>query len=133
MHKGILKKTRNQKGLTLIEMMVSMVILSTVLLSSVFVLVQARQTSEEARTRLLATNAAKSVLDVIKNTALTSVSAINTTSYIPAGLTNGAITITTNPANVTGLTVATVTVRVSWTGPKNATKQIDFTTMRSSY
>ena len=82
------KKMRNQKGMTLIEMMVSMLVLSIVLLSCIFVLVQARQASEDARMSLLATNAAKSVLDVIKNTSLSSVGAISTSSYIPSGLTN---------------------------------------------
>lgn len=135
------RRIKNERGLTLVEMMVSMVVLSLVVLGCVFVLVQARQMSEEARMRLLATTAAKSVLDLVKNTAVSSVNAttqtIGTTaasSFVPAGLPNGTITFTTNPSPTTSTTtLATVTVRVQWTGSKNSTRTLNFTTMRSSY
>lgn len=127
------KSLQNWKGLTLIEMMISLVVLSMVLLSGIFVLVQARQMGEDSRLRLLAANAAKSTLEAIENTPLANLATINTANYVPAGLTNGTITITTNPSSVATATLATVTVRVQWRGPKNALRQIDVTTMRSSY
>ena len=128
-----MRAVKNEKGMTLIELMLSFVVLSIVLVSSFFVLTAAHQMSMESRTRLLALNAGRSVLEDIKNTALTNVSSINTSSYVPAALPSGAITITTNPANVSSSTVATVTVTVSWRGPRNRLLSLQLSTMRSIY
>lgn len=119
--------------MTLIELMVSVAIASIAILSTMYVMLEARQLSMEARQRLLAANAARSVLEVVKDTALTSVSSISTTAYVPSTLPSGAITITTNPSNVTGVTIATVTVNVSWKGAKNRTQNLAITTQRSMY
>lgn len=126
-------KLKNQRGFTLIELMISSFILVVVMGSAVYVLTQAQMMSGESRQRLLALHAARSTLETIKNTSLTSVPAINTAALVPAGLTGGSITIATNPANLAGVSVATVTVTVSWTGPKNMPRSLQISTMRSMY
>lgn len=123
----------NEKGLTLIELMISFVVLSIVLIGAFQVLTAAHQMSMESRSRLLALNAGRTVLEEIKNTGLTNVTGINTAQYVPAELSNGAIAITTNPANLSGAAVATVTVTVSWRGPRNRLLSLQLSTMRSAY
>lgn len=124
---------KNQRGATLIEMMIALVIVSIILIGASLALFKSRQMSEDARKSLLALNAAKTALETIKNTPLASVSGLSTASMVPAGLTNGAIAIATNPANVAGVTLATVTVTVTWTGSSNRAQTIRFSTQRSSY
>ena len=124
---------KNQKGLTLIELMASFFILTVVLGMSLYLLLNAHAMSKEARNRLLALNAARSVLEAIKTTSLTSVPAINTATYLPNNLPSGTMTITTNPVNLNGVSVATVTVTVGWRGSKNMTRSLTVTTMRSRY
>ncbi len=121
------------KGFTLIELALSLFILTLIAVSSAFVLISTRQLSEGSRGKLLASNAAHSALETIKNTALASVSGINTSSFIPASLPSGAMTITTNPVDVTGQQIATVTVAVTWRGPKNRLETLEVTTMRSRF
>ena len=89
--------------------------------------------SEESRSRLLALNAARTTLETIKNTPLGAVPAINTANIVPQALPGGAIVIRTNPANLAGAVVATVTVTVSWIGPKNMPRTLQVTTMRSQF
>lgn len=129
--KGNVLKT--ESGLTLIELLFSAVIMGIVLLSCLFALQEAHNLSREARYKLLAMNAARSVLETVKNTALVNVTAINTAGMIPADLPSAAITVTTNPVNLAAATVATVTVTVNWRGAKNIPKSMQVTTMRSIY
>lgn len=124
---------KNQRGFTLVELLISSFVLVVVVGSAIFALRQAQMMSTESRLRLLAIHAGRSTVETIKNTALTSVSSISTAALVPADLTNGSITITTNPANVSGVTIATVTVTVNWTGPKNMARSLQISTMRSVY
>ena len=123
----------DHKGLTLIELLFSVGLMTLVLLSSFYVLTAAHQMSEESRSRLLALNAARTTLETIKATPLANVRAINTRAFIPRDLPRGAIAIATNPANPAGAAVATVTVTVSWVGPKNMPRTLQVTTMRSQF
>ena len=127
------KTRQTEKGLTLIEMMFSFFFMVLILLFALQVLTSAHQLSEESRGRLLALNAARSTLEAIKNTALVNVPAINTAAFVPAELRNGNIAITTNPANLVGVQIATVTVTVTWFGPRNRPMQFQMTTMRSRF
>lgn len=127
------KNQKNQRGFTLIELMISTFVLIVVVGSAVFALRQAQMMATESRLRLLAIHAARTTVETVKNTALSSVSSISTASIVPADLTNGSITIATNPANVSGSTIATVTVTVSWTGTKNSARSLQISTMRSVY
>lgn len=120
-------------GFTLVEVMFSVAILGLVLLSAFHALTFAHQMSQESRYRLIATNTARSVLETIKDTPLGLVDTIDTSTLIPADLPNAGITITTNPANLTGAQLATVTVSITWTNPKGLPGVLEFTTMRSRF
>ena len=124
---------RRRKGLTLLELLVSLTIYSVAIVSAVFALTSAHQLSEESRGRLLALNAARTTLETVINTPLVNIPNINTAALVPAGLRNGAVAIRTNPANLAGAQIATVTVVVTWTGPKNMPKTLEVTTMRSRF
>ena len=122
-----------ERGFTLVELLVSISIMTFVLLTSVKVLMEAQQMTQQARYRLLAVNAARSVLETIKDTPLTQVPATGTAAFVPQGLPGGAIAIVTNPANLAGVSIATVTVRVTWVNPKNLQGRLEVSTMRSRF
>ncbi len=123
----------SEKGLTLIELIMALGILLPTLLVTLSVLMTAQRMSEDSRGRVRALNAARSTLETIKTTPLQSVPNINTANLVPADLTNGAIAIVTNPANLGGVSIATVTVVVSWRGSGNRSLALQFSTMRSRY
>ena len=122
-----------KRGMTLIEMMIAVAILAVVLLGAGAVLFHSRQMAEDARLKLIALDAAKNTLEVIKNTPLANCGAINTGGLVSEDLPDGAIAISTNPANLANQTLATITVTVSWTGANNRTSQFQSSTMKSSY
>lgn len=131
--KGRQGQITQEKGLTLLELIFSVSIMVLVLLSALYVIMMAHQMSEDSRGRLLALQAARSTLEVIKDTPLPNVPAINTAPLVPAALLNGAIAIATNPFPIGGVAIATVTVTVSWTGPRNRPRNLQISTMRSIY
>ena len=125
---------RSQKGLTFIELMIAVAIMGVTLLAASYALISAHHLSEESRSRLLAANAARTTLEAVKDTPLQSIPAMATAGFVPQDLPNGAIQILTNPAVGAGTQVATVTVRVTWTGSKNdTTRSMDITTRRSRF
>lgn len=132
-HQSMRRLTYHEKGLTLIELMFSFGLFGLVVASSFFSLIVAHQMSEDSRSKLLALNAARTTLEVIKDTPLANVPSMNTTGFVPADLPSGAISITTNPASVTTASIATITVTVTWAGSKNMPRQLEVTTMRSAY
>ncbi len=117
------------------EILTSIGVLALLMGSSVGVMVAARQYSEESRGRLHAMDAARTVLEVVKETPLSQVGSLTLSSYVPAGLKNGSIAITTSSAtgNLSVDAIATVTATVTWTGPRNATRTFALTTMKSKY
>ena len=114
-------------------MMIAVVILSVVLLGGGAVLFQSRQMAEDARLKLIALDGAKNTLEVIKNTPLANCNAIDTSALVSGNLPGGAITITSNPANLANQTLATFTVTVAWTGANNRAQTFQVTTQKSSY
>jgi prepilin-type N-terminal cleavage/methylation domain-containing protein len=124
---------KSEKGLTLIELMISLALMALVSVTGFYILTAAKQMSESSRSRLLAANAARSALEQIKNTGLQNVGALSTSGFIPSTLPGGTMTIATNPANLSSATIATVTVTVNWQGPRNRTEQLQISTMRSAY
>lgn len=123
----------SERGLTLIEFMISIALMALVAVSSFYILTAARQMSESSRSRLLAANAARSALEQIKNTALANVTSISTASLIPSALPSGSMTITTNPSSIGTSKIATVTVTLNWRGARNRLEQLQVSTMRSVY
>ena len=121
------------KGLTLIELMISVAIMTLVTVGALHVLLTAQALSEDSRGRLLAVNAANSTLEAIKETPLTSLATIDTTDFVPANLPSGAITIGTNPVDVSTSQIATVTITVSWTGARNMQKTLQLSSMKSRF
>ncbi len=124
---------KGQKGFTMIELIISVFILVIAVGSAVYALTYAQYMTVESRQRILALHAARTALETIKNTGLTNVPSLNTTGMVPADLKNGAMVITTNPANLAGATVATVTVTVNWTGARNMARTMRVSTQRSIY
>jgi len=118
------------KGFTLLEFVVSVGILAFVVLTAMRVLTEAQFMAMEARHRLSAANAARAVLETVKNTPLAALGTINTNNFVPADLPSGAIQLLTNPAALAGAQIATVTVRVTWRNPKNMPATLEISTMR---
>lgn len=129
----MMRKFLNQKGFTLIELMFSTAIFGLVVLLSFKLLTTAHQMSQESRYRLIAANSIRSILEEVKDTPLELVTSIDTGVYIPTDLPNGAVQILTNPANLSGAELATVTVRMTWTNPKGLPGVLEITTMRSEF
>ena len=132
------KRTKNmgsKKGFTLMEVAMSLAIFAAVLVLSVYVLSASQQLSAQSRERLLALGAVRSTVEAIKNTPLANIQAINTAPFIPQELRNGAITLNVNSdtGNLATATLATVTISIRWTGPKNIPQRLDITTMRSRF
>jgi type II secretory pathway pseudopilin PulG len=128
-----MKTVNDQKGALLLELLFAFFILGFVVVSAGGLLIKTAQMSEDNKGRLLALQTAQSVLETIKDTALTGITTIPTTDLLPAGLNQGAVTIQTNPINVAGIDVATVTVTVSWRGANNRQQQLQISTMKSRF
>lgn len=123
----------NERGLTMVELMISLFVMVTTVGMAVYLLSSAQQLSRDSRERLMALNAARSTLEAVKDTPLGNVTGINAAAFVPAELSGGQITILTNPANLTGATIATVTVRVAWNGTRNIPRTLQVSTRRSVY
>ena len=121
-----------EKGLTLIELLISLGLLILITGSALSVLNAAQQTSEDSRSRLLALNAARSLLEEIKDTPVQEIATIRVADYIPQNLCRGNVTLLTNPSTIGSSQLATITVRVSWVGSNNRPQTLDVTTMRSN-
>lgn len=129
------KKTNDKlnRGFTLLEFLFSLGIFTILLTFSLYALGEGHRLSQVSRQRLKALSAVRSTLETVKNTSLTAVSSIDTSAFA-ATLPSGSITISTNPNPITGSTqIATITVRATWTGPKNISYKLDATTMKSRF
>lgn len=127
-----------ERGFTLMEVMISLGIFAVVLASSLYAFHTSHQLSTLSRERLLALTAARSYIEAIKNTPLSAVDNISTTSFAPTELVNGVITMLTPvtfPAGAPLATAdyATITVRVTWNGYNNIPQRLEITTIRSKY
>lgn len=135
------------------EVAISVAVFAIVLVTSVFVLTAAHQLSTQSRERLLALTAARSTLETIKNTPLANVDNIPQATLddlVPTAdgtlVSNGGvmllrqagatpiIQILTQPGALGAATnLAIITVRVTWSGPKNIQQVLEITTMRSRF
>jgi Tfp pilus assembly protein PilV len=128
-----IKGLRNERGVLLIEVLIAFFLLSLVMISTGGLLIKTAQMSEDNRGRLLALQAAQSALETIKDTSLTSLGTIDTTTFIPSYLKNGALAIQTNPAVDANTQIATITVTVSWQGAMNRPQELQVSTMKSRF
>ncbi|MDP3921114.1 MAG: type II secretion system protein [Candidatus Omnitrophota bacterium] len=127
-----MRQLSSQRGLTLIELMISMGILLITVLLAFYVLTTSQQMAEHARGRLSALNAARSVMEAIKDTSIDGIAEIVLADFVPDELQNAAVTIATNPTPVAADDpIATVTVTVAWTGPNNRDMALAISTMKS--
>lgn len=125
---------KDLKGFLLLELLFAFGILAFVVVSSGGLLIKSSQMSEDNKGRLLALQTAQSAIETIKDTPLTSLASINTAAFIPAGLSQGAVAIQTNPATILASTqIATVTITVSWRGAMNRAQQLQVSTMKSRF
>ena len=122
-----------QHGTTLIEMLIALVVLVVAAGAMAMSISVAQSQAEEARGRLLALQAARSVIENIKDTAVDNLLTIDTSTYLPQGLADAAIDLATNPAAPAGQDLVTATVTVSWTGPRGRAMSLRLSTMRSRY
>ena len=111
-----------RSGFTLIEFLFSLVVFATVLGGALAVLQSAQQLSEDSQQRLIAMNAAKTVLEMMKNTELTleQIPNLNTAVNLP----NGSVAIdsaTPGGEDLDDANYAAFTVYVYWT-PKGSTR-----------
>lgn len=129
---GATLKSIGERGFTLVEILISMAILLVTVLSSFYVLIASRQMAEEARSRLSALNSIRSVMETIKDTSIDGLTAIDEEEFAPADLQEGQVEIATNPAVITAQDLlATVTVTVTWNGPRNRESSLEVSTMKS--
>ena len=124
---------KDEKGVLLIEVLFSFLLLSFVVVSSGGLLIKTAQMSEDNRGRILALQTAQSALDAIKDTPLNAIANIDTADFIPAGLRQGSVAIQINPAVGATTRIATVTVTVSWRGASSRAQQLQISTMRSRF
>ena len=116
------KMIESQSGFTLIEFLFSLAIFATILGGSIGVLYKAQQLSEDSQQRFVAMNAARTILESMKNPnlSLTQLAALNTAVALP----NGSVTIDWVPENpletLANTDLATFTVYIYWT-PRGST------------
>lgn len=122
-----------ERGTTLLELLVALGVIAVAASAMAFAMLTSQHQTEEARGRVLALQAARTALETVKNTAVDDLPGIATDGLVPADLPNGNVVIETNPENPVGQELVTVTVTVTWTGPKNTPKTLRLTTMRSRY
>lgn len=154
---GKIKNIRGKEGFTLIEVGLSLIIFTVSLLSALYVLSEAHKMSQLSRDRLLALSAARSTLELIKNTPLANIDGITQAqldALVPTvdGTQNTAMLLTAVPRNpiialawddpaqggtmenLDGTTTqATITITIRWLGPKNMPYSFVVTTVRSRF
>lgn len=119
--------------MTLLEVLFSFAILTLVALTAVKLSVVSHQLTQDTQLKLLAMGAARSVMENVRMTPLTDVPNISTSTYVPTDLPGGALSITTSPSNLSGVDIATITVRASWTGSRGRARTFDLTTVKTRY
>ncbi len=127
------EKFKTTKGIMLVELLFSLGVLVVVMLVAFYVLLAAHHLSEESRQRLLALNTANTVLEIVKETPLQGVGGIVPNNFLSADLPNGNVAIVTNPINLNGAQIATITVNVTWVGPRGRALNLQISTMKSVF
>lgn len=134
-----MKRRLTNSGFTLIELLVSFSILLIVSAGTLQAIQAANILSIEAKETTIAIADARAVLERIKITGLGSLpvngaqnaAALwpNLNTFVSMALPNEQITVEGGSGNQ----VRQIIVRISWTGPRNKARQIQFTTMKSLF
>ena len=137
--KKIWKKNMRNKGFTLIEVIISLVIIIITSAGALQAIHAANILSIEAKETTVAMNDARAVLERIKITALSSLptnatvnaSAIwaDLNTFISNNLNGEQIQIT----GAIGISLRQITVTVNWVGPRNKQMSVQFTTLKSFF
>ena len=124
----------NQSGMTMLEILFSFGILALVSLTAVKLTVGSQMQTQDTQLKLLALGAGRSVMENVRMTPLADVPSITTSTYIPSDLPGASIAITSSPSgSLTGVDIATITVRVSYTGSMGRSRTVDLTTVKTRY
>lgn len=126
-------KWRCRAGMTMLEILISFGILAIVSLSGIRLVTGSQMLTQDTQLKLLAVGAARSVMEVVRTTPLTDVPSVSTVAYVPADLPSAAIAISTSPVSLTGVDIATITIRVTWRGSQNRVRTLDLTTIKTRY
>jgi prepilin-type N-terminal cleavage/methylation domain-containing protein len=132
MSKGIIKKLQSQGGLTLVEIMITILILSVGILSSLLYFTTISASNELARNLTTATTHAEYILEEMRlRPSLSNITGTDWHTWASGQsiLSLGSETINVTYTNATAVPLAVSTV-VSWqgrTGAKNVTILTEFT------
>jgi prepilin-type N-terminal cleavage/methylation domain-containing protein len=129
----------NKNAFTLIELMLSLALVLIASAGMLEAINAANILSIEARESTIAMNDARSIVERIKITPLSSLpngTTVNASSiwadlnsFVSNSLSNQQITVT----GTTGVTLRQLTVSISWRGPRNKLKTIQFVTKKSFF
>ena len=86
---GERKMIGSKRGFLMAEALVGLGLVVMVIGTSVAALTSSQQYAELSRSRLLAINAARSVLEATKDTPLSQIPNLVISGFVPAGLSNG--------------------------------------------
>jgi len=133
------KKLKNKRGMTLIEVVISLAILVIASAGALQAIFTSNILSVEAKETTIAMNDARAVLERVKITSLGSLPSDATIdgftvwadlgTTISNNLNQEQILITGGNGN----TVRQITVTVNWVGPRNKAKSVQFTTLKSFF
>ncbi|MBU1864064.1 MAG: type II secretion system GspH family protein [Candidatus Omnitrophica bacterium] len=133
------RQIRNKCGFTLVEVIVSLALLVITSAGALYAIHMANILSIEAKEMTIAMNDARSVLEQVKITGLSSLPN-NTTVNASTLWANLATFISNNLASEqvqitggSGASLRQITVTVSWIGPRNRAKSVQFTTLKSLF
>ena len=139
MGKGKMKKNMKNRGFTLIEIIIALLIVIIASAAMLQAIHAANILSIESKEMTIAMNDARAVLEQVKITSLgslptsTTVNANtiwgNLTTFISNNLNNEQVQVTGGG----GITLRQITVTVNWTGPRNKPKSVQFTTLKSFF
>ncbi len=131
---------KREKGFTLIELMLSILIVSVATAGALEAIYMSNRLSIQAKENTIALSDARAIVDRIKITPLSMLpsngSTVNASTiwsnlndFVSMGLVNENIYITGGA----GSSVRQITIAVSWSGVGNRNRQLKFTTLKSSF